>query len=135
MAEFCRKCFIDTWKPNKYDIDHIIMSEDWDICEGCGNIGPYVDHIGLDEELYSKKYKQMLQENSENTGLNIFNIMTERKNKKTTVFEVINLLEKLKKQNGNQKIILETPDGTVSVCLKDALIYEGCRGEIVLDSE
>ena len=79
MAELCRKCFIETWAPSKYDVEHIVMSDDWDICEGCGNIGPYVDHIGSDEEVYSENYKRMLKENSENTGLNIFDIMMERK--------------------------------------------------------
>lgn len=78
ISELCRKCFIETWAPSKYDVEHIVMSDDWDICEGCGNIGPYVDHIGSDEEVYSKVYKQMLKENSENTGINIFDIMRGR---------------------------------------------------------
>ena len=50
MAEFCRKCFIEHLHPSQYEIDHIIMSKDNDICEGCMNWGLYVDHIGTDEE-------------------------------------------------------------------------------------
>ena len=45
MAELCRKCFIETWRPNAYDIEHIVMSEENDLCEGCVDCVPYVDHI------------------------------------------------------------------------------------------
>lgn len=45
MAELCRKCFIETWFPNAYDIEHIVMSDDNDFCEGCMDCIPYVDHI------------------------------------------------------------------------------------------
>ena len=45
MAELCRKCFIETWHPNAYDIEHIVMSEDNDFCEGCMDCVPYVNYI------------------------------------------------------------------------------------------
>lgn len=45
MAELCRKCFIETWRPNAYDLEHIVMSEENDFCEGCVDCVPYVDHI------------------------------------------------------------------------------------------
>lgn len=51
MAELCRKCFIEIWRPSQYDIDHIVMSKDNDMCEGCMDWGLYVDHIGTDEEV------------------------------------------------------------------------------------
>lgn len=51
MAEFCRKCFIEIWRPDAYDIRNIVMSEDNDMCECCMDWGPYVDHIGTDEEV------------------------------------------------------------------------------------
>ena len=51
MAELCRKCFIELWHPSQYDIDHIVMSKDNEFCEGCMDCGPYVDHIGTDEEV------------------------------------------------------------------------------------
>ena len=47
MAELCRECFIKAWHPNAYDIEHIVMSDDNDFCEGCLNCGPYVDHINI----------------------------------------------------------------------------------------
>ena len=79
MAEFCRDCFIKTLHPSQYDIDHIVMSEDWYLCEGCGKIGPYVDHIDgylSDEE--QKTYRDMLKKNSKDTGINIFDLMEEK---------------------------------------------------------
>ena len=45
MAELCRKCFIETWRPNAYDIEHIVMSKDNKFCEGCMDCVPYVDYI------------------------------------------------------------------------------------------
>lgn len=48
---------------------------------------------------------------------------------------IVRALDKLKKANGEQIVIVETPDGTLSVRLQDALIYEGYQGEIVIDSE
>lgn len=51
MAELCKKCFIEFFHPSQYDIDHIVMSKDNDFCESCMNCGPYVDHIGTDEEV------------------------------------------------------------------------------------
>ena len=49
--------------------------------------------------------------------------------------KVIKQLDKLKIECPKQEIIVETPKGTVSFRIGDALIYEGCRGEIVIDSE
>lgn len=45
MAEFCRKCFIESFYPSKYEIDHIVMSEECDLCEGCGRYVPVVVYI------------------------------------------------------------------------------------------
>lgn len=49
MAELCRKCFIETWHPNAYDIEHIVMSEENEFCEGCLDCVPYVDYIDTSE--------------------------------------------------------------------------------------
>ena len=49
--------------------------------------------------------------------------------------KVFKYLSKLKDEHPDQKIIVETPKGTVSLKIGDALIYEGMRGEIVIDSE
>lgn len=49
--------------------------------------------------------------------------------------KVIKQLDKLKIECPNQEIIVETPEGTVSLKIGDALIYEGMSGEIVIDSE
>lgn len=48
MAEFCKRCFIDTWRPNKYDSKHIVLTADNDFCESCGKIGPVVEYIDMD---------------------------------------------------------------------------------------
>lgn len=48
---------------------------------------------------------------------------------------IINYLDKLKKDNPEQKIIVETPNGSVELKIGDALIYEGMKGELVIDSE
>ena len=44
-------------------------------------------------------------------------------------------LYKIKKGCPEQVIIIESPNGSVSVKLKDSLIYEGAGGEIVIDAE
>lgn len=49
--------------------------------------------------------------------------------------KTIKILDELKKKNPEQKIVMETPTGTVSLKISDALIYEGINGEIVIDSE
>mgnify|MGYP006967157950 CR=1 FL=1 len=49
--------------------------------------------------------------------------------------KVIKQLDKLKIEYPDQEIIVETPKGTVSLKIGDALIYEGMGGEIVIDSE
>lgn len=47
----------------------------------------------------------------------------------------IKKLDKLKTDHPDQVFIVETPNGSVSLRIGDALIYEGMRGEIVIDSE
>lgn len=49
MAELCRKCFIETWFPNSYDRQHIVMSDDNEFCECCCDCVPYVDHIDMSD--------------------------------------------------------------------------------------
>ena len=49
--------------------------------------------------------------------------------------KIIKKLDKLKAEYPEQKIIVETPQCTVELKIGDALIYEGMRGEIVIDSE
>lgn len=49
--------------------------------------------------------------------------------------KVIKQLDKLKTECPDQEIVVETPNGTVSFKIGDALIYEGGYGEIVIDSE
>lgn len=51
------------------------------------------------------------------------------------VEKIIRKLDKLKKEHPNQAIIVETPRGCVKFKIGDALIYEGCHGEIIIDSE
>ena len=48
---------------------------------------------------------------------------------------VINYLDRLKKENPNQVIIVETPKGSVELKIGDALIYDDPSGAIVIDSE
>lgn len=43
MAELCKECFIKTWNPCAYDLEHIVMSENNDFCEGCMDCVPDVD--------------------------------------------------------------------------------------------
>lgn len=49
--------------------------------------------------------------------------------------KIINKLDRLKEDNPEQVIIVETPNGSVDCKIGDANIYEGCNGEIVIDSE
>ena len=54
MAELCRECFIKTWHSYVGDAmkqeleEDIVMSEECEVCEGCGNCVPYVHHLGKD---------------------------------------------------------------------------------------
>ncbi len=48
MAEFCLKCFLESIRVSKGE--RTVMSEEEDICEGCGEIRPYVDHVEDIEE-------------------------------------------------------------------------------------
>jgi hypothetical protein len=48
---------------------------------------------------------------------------------------VVKYLDKFKKENPNQELIVETPNGSVELKIGDALIYVGVGGEIVIDSE
>lgn len=45
MAEFCRKCFIDTFHPSREEIERIVMSDDEFMCEGCMEWGQYVNYL------------------------------------------------------------------------------------------
>lgn len=49
--------------------------------------------------------------------------------------KIIHCLDKLKKENPEQIIVVETPKGCVECKIGDAIIYEGMTGEIVIDSE
>lgn len=49
--------------------------------------------------------------------------------------DVVVVLDRLKKENGEQIIIVETPQGTVSLKIKDAIIYKDGHDAIVIDSE
>ena len=49
MSELCKQCFIETWHPTAYDLEHIVMSEDNEFCEGCMNCGPYVERIDCED--------------------------------------------------------------------------------------
>lgn len=48
---------------------------------------------------------------------------------------MIETLDKLKKVNPDQRLIVETPNGSVNLKIGDALIYEDGYGTIVIDSE
>ena len=49
--------------------------------------------------------------------------------------KIIKKLDKLKAEHPDQKFIVETPSGSVELKIGDAFIYEGMRGEIIIDSE
>ena len=54
---------------------------------------------------------------------------------KISIDNAISVLDKLKSTHPEQVITVETPNGSVDLKIGDALIYEGMRGEIVIDSE
>ena len=44
MAEFCKRCFLEfIYSPSPSE--EIVMTDYYDFCEGCGEIGPVVDSI------------------------------------------------------------------------------------------
>lgn len=45
MAEFCRDCFIEFLCPSRYEIEHIVMTEEDCFCEGCNRYVSVVDYI------------------------------------------------------------------------------------------
>lgn len=62
MAELCKKCFIEAFHPYIEDIstieEDIVMSEECEICEGCGDCVPYVHHLGKD--ISCKEYDEIM---------------------------------------------------------------------------
>ena len=50
MAEFCKECFIRNFHPTEKEIKGIVLSEDNDYCEGCGEIKPVVEYLTNDED-------------------------------------------------------------------------------------
>lgn len=60
MAEFCKQCFIKTWQPNAYDVEHIVMSDDNTFCEGCMAYLPYVDHIDDGDTILTPRLKDFI---------------------------------------------------------------------------
>ena len=52
-----------------------------------------------------------------------------------SIDNAISVLDKLRSTHPEQKIIVETSNGSVELKICDALIYESMRGEIVIDSE
>ena len=49
--------------------------------------------------------------------------------------EFLMMLDKFKKQNPDQVIIMETPYGTVECKIGDANIYDDPYGKIIIDAE
>lgn len=49
--------------------------------------------------------------------------------------KIIKKLDKLKSEHPEQRIIVETPQGSVELKIGNALIYEGMNEEIIIDSE
>ena len=44
IAEFCKHCFLTQLNPNENE-DNLVMTEDLDLCEGCGNITNVVLYV------------------------------------------------------------------------------------------
>lgn len=61
MAELCKDCFIEIWRPNAYEREHIVMSEDNDFCESCMDCVPYVDRIDHCDMVYIPNAKTFAQ--------------------------------------------------------------------------
>lgn len=61
MAEFCRQCFIECLCSSRYEIEHIVMSEENCFCEGCGCYVPVVDYIENEERLNDTRTAQSLR--------------------------------------------------------------------------
>ena len=57
------------------------------------------------------------------------------KDRRKRINKVIKALDKLKKEYPDQEMYMETPKGTVSCKLGDALIFYACDGSIAIDSE
>lgn len=55
--------------------------------------------------------------------------------KESRMDKAIAQLDKLKTENPDTEIILETSNGTLSMKIKDVAIYEGIHGELVFDGE
>ena len=51
MAEFCKRCFVETWHPTEEEIAKIVMSNDLDYCEGCGICDHVVEYIDMSEKV------------------------------------------------------------------------------------
>lgn len=54
---------------------------------------------------------------------------------RTIQVKIMKQLDELKKKCPNQRIIVETPRGSVELKIGDALIYDDPSGAIVIDSE
>lgn len=48
---------------------------------------------------------------------------------------MVSLLDTFKQESPDQILIVETPEGSVSLRIGDALIYEDGYGRVVVDSE
>lgn len=59
----------------------------------------------------------------------------EKQTEQKLLVEIINKLTELKKEYPDTEIILETTNGTASCKIKDANIYEGMIGKLVIDAE
>lgn len=49
--------------------------------------------------------------------------------------KLIKLLDKMKQATPDQILVVETPNGTVTLKISDALIYEDGHGWVVIDAE
>lgn len=97
------------------------------------NVEKLKDELNKYKSLYADEVQKRIE------LINLINEKEKKDDKKenqdVNANDIIRMLDKLKRINGDQIVIVETPKGTAALKLKDALIYEGCVGEIVLDSE